>query len=101
MNNMKWNVFFYFLLLVYLEMEVQGCCWLDLSVFMPSLTMLLSGSRQLSKLQMTRHVEKLSWIKLVIGFFKLNVYCSRTRTGEIGAGGVIRDHTEFGMGGSW
>ncbi|KAL6208769.1 hypothetical protein ACLB2K_019714 [Fragaria x ananassa] len=46
------------------------------------------------KLRVMTHVESFSWIKPAMGFFKLNVDGSRTRNGDIGAAGVIRD--EYG-----
>ncbi|KAL6129198.1 hypothetical protein ACLB2K_072551 [Fragaria x ananassa] len=42
-----------------------------------------------SKVQMVGHVEALSWIKPAVGFHKLDADGSRTRSGEIGAGGVM------------
>ncbi|KAL6202993.1 hypothetical protein ACLB2K_026697 [Fragaria x ananassa] len=50
------------------------------------------------KLQVARHMEMLSWIKPRSGTFKLNMDGSRNRTGGIGAGGVIRDHTGVWIG---
>lgn len=37
------------------------------------------------------HVELLTWCKPPLGVFKLNLDGSRSCTGLIGAGGVIRD----------
>ncbi|KAL6218271.1 hypothetical protein ACLB2K_011486 [Fragaria x ananassa] len=49
--------------------------------------------------QMIGHVEALSWFKPAVGFHKLNVDGSRTKSGEIGAGGVIKDSSGCWSGG--
>ncbi|KAL6125591.1 hypothetical protein ACLB2K_073647 [Fragaria x ananassa] len=51
------------------------------------------------KMQRVEHVEALSWIKTVLGVHKLNVDGSRTRAGDIGAGGIIRDSSGCWCGG--
>ncbi|KAL6137995.1 hypothetical protein ACLB2K_063283 [Fragaria x ananassa] len=42
-------------------------------------------------IQLLKHVKNLSWIKPADGFYKLNVDDSRSRNGDIGVGGVIKD----------
>ncbi|KAL6205116.1 hypothetical protein ACLB2K_022380 [Fragaria x ananassa] len=51
------------------------------------------------KVQRVEQVEALSWIKHVLGVHKLNVDGSRTRAGDIGAGGIIRDSSGCWCGG--
>ncbi|KAL6188945.1 hypothetical protein ACLB2K_040335 [Fragaria x ananassa] len=51
------------------------------------------------KMQRVEQVKALSWIKPVLGVHKLNVDGSRTRAGDIGAGGIIRDSSGCWCGG--
>ncbi|KAL6130466.1 hypothetical protein ACLB2K_068845 [Fragaria x ananassa] len=101
-NNMSWNIFFVF------------CCWFIWKwrcrrafdgnfqfPFRPADVICDYAAgwfKAVSKpgVSVSNHVERLAWIKPAHGRFKLNVDGSRSRNGNIGAGGVIRDHS-----GSW
>lgn len=92
-HNLSWNVFFVF------------CCWFiwkwrcksifdDRYQYPYNPADIILGyatdwTKAMAKpnMQLLKHVKNLSWI----GFYKLNVDGSRSRNGDIGAGGVTRD----------
>ncbi|KAL6219553.1 hypothetical protein ACLB2K_007312 [Fragaria x ananassa] len=104
-NNMNWNIFFIF------------CCWFiwkwrckcifeerlwypyNFTDVILNYAVAWTKASAKHKMQRVEQVEALSWIKPVLGVHKLNVDGSRTRAGDIGAGGIIRDSSGCWCGG--
>ncbi|KAL6202860.1 hypothetical protein ACLB2K_026564 [Fragaria x ananassa] len=104
-NNMNWNIFFIF------------CCWFiwkwrckcifeerfrypyNFTDVILNYAAEWTKASAKHKMQRVEHVKALSWIKPVLGVHKLNVDGSRTRAGDIGAGGIIRDSSGCWCGG--
>ncbi|KAL6140699.1 hypothetical protein ACLB2K_058995 [Fragaria x ananassa] len=104
-NNMNWNIFFIF------------CCWFiwkwrckcifeerfrypyNFTDVILNYAAEWTKASAKHKMQRVEQVEALSWIKPVLGVHKLNVDGSRTRAGDIGAGGIIRDSSGCWCGG--